>query len=276
MWPAEKRMSPQAQATGALLSLLLILIPTPSHALGTDVVGDNARAAYIGTGGLLLPLSFSGSKATKTNVANCLGCTWRYTIFCMQGANTPCGHAALSCPRGSLLYRVGFGRTPTSVVVIGSVCWGSSQPLTRRLAESKVADYVVRYVPELRPGYAPSGGTLTSIPVIFWTGQPKTFRPPSFSLVGHVVTITATPTWRWAWGDGGAVWKSVPGAKFPSRQVTHQYRTPGTYDAAVTCVWTAKYSVTGVGTFEVSGDVIRQTKELQIPVKSARTVLVTH
>lgn len=252
------------------------LAPTSSYALSTDVAGDNAMAAYIGTGGLLLPGSFSGSNSTKTSVARCLGCTWRYTIYCMQGANTPCMHAVVSCPRGSLLYRVGFGRTPDTVVSIGSVCWGSSQPLTRKVAEAKVRDYVVRYVPRLKPGYEPPGGTLTSIPVIFWTGQPTTLRPPKFSIAGQDVSITATPTWRWNWGDGAATWKSVPGAKFPSRQLTHQYRVPGIYDATVTAVWAAKYSIAGVGTFEVSGEVIRQSKDLRIPVKSARTVLVTH
>lgn len=253
-----------------------VLVPTSSYALSADVAGDNAMAAYIGTGGLLLPGSFSGSNSTKTAVANCLGCTWRYTIYCMQGANTPCRHAVVSCPRGSLLYRVGFGRTPNTVVSIGSVCWGSSQPLTRKRAEAKVSDYVVRYVPGLAPGYEPPGGTLTSIPVIFWTGQPTSLRPPKFSIAGQEVSITATPTWRWSWGDGATTWKSVPGAKFPSRQLTHQYRVPGIYEATVTAVWAAKYAIAGVGTFEVSGEVIRQSKDLRIPVKSARTVLVSH
>ncbi len=276
MLQADARSFRTAGLIGTLLMAVSFLVAAPSHALGSDVAGDNAQAAYIGTGGLLLPGSFSGSSAVRSNVANCLGCTWRYTIYCMQGANTPCRHAVISCPRGSLLYRVGFGKTPNTVSVIGSVCWGSSRPLTRRLAEVRVTDYVIRYVPELRPGYDPPGGTLTSIPVIFWTGQPTTLRPPSFSLAGHAITITATPTWRWVWGDGSAVWKSVAGAPFPSRQLTHQYRMPGTYNAAVTAVWSARYTVSGVGTFNVTGDVIRQSKALRVPVKSARTVLISH
>lgn len=258
-----------------LIILSFSLLP-PSNALTSDVSGDNQIAAYIGTGGLLLPDSFSGSTETSAQVASCLGCTWKYTIYCMQDSDTPCRHAVISCPAGSLLYRVSFGLTPSTVSEIGSVCWSSSQPLTRELAEANVREHVIRYVPALVPGFDPPDGTLTSIPGIFWTGQPTILLPPSFSLSGRSVTITAKPTWRWNWGDGSALWKSVPGAPFPSRQITHQFRLPGNYQTQVTTVWSATYAVSGVGTFEVSGELIRQTQVLQVPVKSARTVLVSH
>lgn len=261
---------------GMLLIIFSFSLMPPSNALSSDVSGDNQMAAYIGTGGLLLPDSFSGSTDTRSQVANCLGCTWKYTIYCMQDSDTPCLHAVISCPAGSLLYQVSFGVTPSTVSVIGSVCWGSSQPLTRKLAEANVADHVIRYVPALVPGFDPPDGTLTSIPGIFWTGQPAILLPPSFSLSGRSVTITAKPTWRWVWGDGSAVWKSVPGAPYPSRQLTHQFPLPGDYETQVTTVWTATYTVSGVGTFKVSGEVIRQTQVLQVPVKSARAVLVSH
>jgi len=255
---------------------LSILFSAPSFSATPDVGGNNSIAAYVGTGGLLLPDSFSGSSQTKSAVADCLGCDWRYTIYCRQGANTPCKHAVTSCPRGSLLYRVWFGRTPTTVSVIGSVCWGSSEPVTRRQVESRIDDYVVRYIPALRPGFDPPGGSVTSVPVIFWTGQPTSFKPPSFSLSGHSVSITAVPTWRWTWGDGVAVWKSVAGAQYPSRQITYQYRRPGNYDVGVTSVWQAKYTVSGIGTFEASGEVLRQTGKLAVPIRSAKTVLISH
>ena len=251
-------------------------VGTPPVAANPNVGGNNSISAYVGTGGLLLPDSFSGSKATKSAVADCLGCTWRYTIYCMQGSNAPCKHAVTSCPRGSLLHRVWFGRTPSTTAVVGSVCWGSSNPVTRRQVEGQVNDYVIRYVPDLRPGFDPPGGSLTTVPVIFWTGQPGSFKPPNFSLSGHSVSITATPTWRWTWDDGASAWKSVAGAQYPSRQITHQYRSPGSYSVGVTTVWQAKYTVSGIGTFDVSGEVLRQSKTLDVPITSARTVLVSH
>jgi hypothetical protein len=254
---------------------ILTLTGAPPVAANPNVGGDNSIAAYVGTGGLLLPDSFSGSRSTRSTVANCLGCVWRYTIYCMQGGNAPCKHAVTSCPRGSLLYRVWFGRTASTVSVVGSVCWGSSKPVTRRQVEGRVDDYVVRYIPALRPGFAPPGGSLTSVPVIFWTGQPTSFKPPNFSLSGHTVSITAKPTWRWTWGDGSSAWKSVAGARYPSRQITHQYRSPGNYSVGVTAVWQAQYTVSGVGTFDVTGEVLRQSRTLAVPVKSAKTVLVS-
>jgi hypothetical protein len=252
-----------------------VLAGVPNASANPNVGGNNSMAAYVGTGGLLLPESFSGSGVTKSAVANCLGCTWRYTIYCMQGANSPCKHAVTSCPRGSLLYRVWFGRTESTVAVVGSVCWGSFTPITRLQVESRVDDYVVRYIPALRPGFDPPGGSLTSVPVIFWTGQPTSFKPPSFLLSGQSVSITAKPTWRWTWGDGSSVWKSVAGAQYPSKQITHQYRGPGNYSVGVTAVWQAQYTVSGVGTFDVSGEVLRQSRTLAVPVKSAKTVLVS-
>lgn len=260
----------------AIAMCLSAYLSSPSFSATPDVGGNNSIAAYVGTGGLLLPESFSGSKTTKSGVADCLGCTWRYTMYCMQGSTTPCKHAVTSCPRGSLLYRVWFGRTPTTVSVIGSVCWGSSEPVTRRQVESRVDDYVIRYIPALQPGFDPPGGSLTSVPVIFWTGQPTSFEPPSFSLSGHTVAITATPTWRWTWGDGAAVWKSVAGAQYPSRQITYQYRSPGNYEVGVTTVWQAQYTVSGVGTFDASGEILRQSRNLAVPIKSAKTVLISH
>jgi len=265
-----------AGITGLLLAIFSFSLLTPSAAVSTDVTSDNEMVAYIGTGGLLLPESFSGSSDVRFQVANCLGCTWRYTIYCMQNSDAPCLHAVMSCPAGSLLYRVGFGLTPSAINVIGSVCWGSSQPLTRSLAEANVRDYAIRYLPKLAPGYAPPDGTLTSIPGIFWTGQPTILLPPSFNLSGRSIMITATPTWRWIWGDGSVIWKSVPGAPFPSREITHQFRSPGNYQTQVTTVWTASYTVSGLGTFDVTGELVRQTQTLEVAVKSARTVLVGH
>lgn len=261
-----------------VVASLGLVVANASQSIGAnpEVTGNNSVAAYVGTGGLLLPDSFSGSDGTKSEVARCFGCTWQYTIYCMQGANEPCKHAVTSCPRGSLLHRVWFGRDAGALEVIGSVCWGSSQPITRREVGSQVEDYVVRYVPALQPGFDPPGGSLTSVPVIFWTGQPTIFKPPSFVLSGHSVAISAQPTWRWSWGDGDGIWKSVAGAPYPSRQITHQYRIPGRYKVSVTAVWQANYTVSGIGTFEVGGEVLRQTKTLDVPISTARSIRISH
>lgn len=263
-------------AVAAVMCGLIASTCVQSFGANPDVVGNDSIAAYVGTGGLLLPDSFSGSDKTKWEISDCLGCTWQYTIYCMQGTNEPCKHAVTSCPKGSLLHRVWFGRDSNSLEVVGSVCWGSTTPVTRRQVESQVEDYVVRYLPPLQPGFDPPGGSLTAVPVIFWTGQPTSFKPPSFSLAGHTVSISAKPTWRWTWGDGNSTWKSVAGAQYPSRAITHQYRVPGRYKVGVTAVWQANYVVSGIGSFAVGGEVVRQTKIMDVPISTARTIRISH
>ena len=170
-------------------------------------------------------------------------------------------------------YRVWFGRTPTSVSVIGSVCWGTGNPPTRRSIEKRINDIAVRYVPPLKLVLQPGGGTITAIPAIARTGQPITFTPPVMNIAGRRVTVTATAQWHWDWGDGQSEWKAVPGAAYPSRQIEHRFRAVGTYEIAVQTVWVATYEVAGLGTFPVTGQVVTQEASRGIPVRSAKTAL---
>lgn len=150
-----------------------------------QVVGDNEIAAYIGTGGLLLPSSFSGSD--KASIANCQGCVWAYTIFCLYDEEGLCQHSVGTCPVGQIRYRVWFGKTQSSAQVIGSVCWGSGRPPTRLDIERGIDDLVINYIPDLQITLIPPGKTLTSIPVLGWTNQPSNFKPPKFQLAGRIV-----------------------------------------------------------------------------------------
>ena len=171
-------------------------------------------------------------------------------------------------------YRVWFGRTPATVALIGSVCWGSGNPPTRRTVDSLVNDVAIRYVPPLKPAIQPVDGTITAIPIIARSGQPTRFAPPVMHLAGRTISINACAQWRWEWGDGQAEWRTVPGAAYPSTQITHGYRSVGTYYIHVHTVWTATYSVSGIGTFPVSGDILTQDAYLSIPVRQAKTALI--
>lgn len=245
----------------------------------TEVVGDNEIVAYIGTGGLLLPTTFTGSTSNKKAVADCLGCTWAYSVFCMNDVEGLCLHSTTTCSPGQIRYRVWFGKTKDELEVIGSVCWGIGSPPTRRNTETQVKDLVIKYVPQLRLTLAPPGGSLTAIPVIGWVEQPQTYTPPAFSLSGRKVSIMAKATWRWNWGDGTFEWKSVPGASFvagsdPENQIQHQYRVPNDYLVEVSTFWSATYQVEGIGAFKVGGEVLTQSTQESIRISSARAVLV--
>lgn len=254
------------------LALVLMASTSPARA-AIDVVGDDERDVFIGTGGLVLPGSFSGSDTRRRHVADCLGCVWRYTVYCAYGADGLCAHAVVTCPLGKIRYRVWFGRTRDTTEVIGSVCWGSGRPVTRHDIDRSIEQRGERGIPALRPGYDPQGGTLVGVPIIVWAGQPAIVRPPALHLSGMTVRLTCSASWLWAWDDGERHWYQVPGAPYPRRDVTHTYRAPGRYRVSVTSRWRATYTVAGLGPFEADGPAVQQRASLQVPVRSGQTLL---
>lgn len=241
-------------------------------ATSVNVIGDDGNDAYVGTGGLLLPSTFSGSGATKRRVATCMGCVWKYSTYCASDSVDMCAHAVSTCPPRQVRYRVWFGLTRETVQVIGSVCWGWHTPATRKQIEDRLDDLVVRVVPTLNVHCEPPGDTLTSIPVICYTSQPAMFKPPGFTLATHTVRITASAKWRWSWGNDAVEWRSVPGRPYPSTQISHRFRFPGDYVVHVTTVWSASYIVSGLGNFTVGGDVITQNAQTDVAVHSAKSL----
>ena len=240
------------------------------------VVGNDDVDGYEGSGGLLLPDSFAGNATSRSAVAQCLGCLWRYTVYCEYGNDSLCAHAVVTCPRGQIRYRVWFGRTREVLAVIGSVCWGSSQPVTRREFERSVHDAALRVVPPLRPGVNPAKSTLVSVPIVTWSGQSRTFRPRPMMLVGHRVSISAQAIWQWQWGDGDIKWTTNAGQRYPSFAISHRYRHSGSYQIRVATIWQATYSIGGIGSFPMGGNVIHQQKALRIRVLPSHAVLVAH
>ena len=239
-----------------------------------EVVGNNETAAYIGSGGLLLPSTYSGTEATKNSVANCTECVWAYSIFCMYDSEGLCQHAMQGCQPGEVKYRVWFGQTRATLSVIGSVCWGTGTPLTRRNLENYLRDLVITYVPALSVSIAPPDGSITSVPVIAWVNQLPNFDPPAFQLGGRTIWLNATAAWRWIWGDGAIEWRVIPGTPYPSKQISHQYRQAGIYQLSVSTFWQATYTVSGIGTFNTGGDLVTQTASRPIEILRAKSVLM--
>ena len=249
-------------------------IADTTHQTPISVAGDDSLNGYQGNGGLLLPQTFSGPARTRMKVASCLGCIWRYTIYCDATSTSMCAHAVVTCPGGKIRFRVWFGKTVDELAVVGSVCWGSSRPATRREFESQVKQSALRLLPKQQPGISPRFETLVSVPVSVWSGQSQTFRPKAMSLSGQNVQIIAKATWLWQWGDGTRNWTRLPGGRYPKSGISHIFSKPGNYSLRLTTVWQAEYFVAGLGSFQVSGDVVHQEKSLKILVKSARSVLV--
>lgn len=261
----------------AVVASMAVAAPALPHATAAvahvDVVGDDQQDSFVGTGGLVLPGRFSGTTATRAHVAGCMGCTWKYTVYCAYDSEGLCAHAVVTCPLGMVRYRVWFGREADQLTVIGSVCWGSGAPITRRSIDHAIAQRGTRYVPPLRPGFDPPGGTLVGVAVIAWAGQPAVIAPAPLRLSGMTVRLTCRGRWLWTWGDGARQWYAVPGSPYPARDVVHTYRAAGRFGASVSSRWTATYTVAGLGPFDAGGDIVRQRRAVPVDVRSSRTLL---
>ena len=243
---------------------------------GSDVsVGaDDDLDAYVGTGGLLLPRTFEGPARRRKQVANCLTCVWKYTLYCAQDASVACAHAVTTCEHGQLRYRVKFGLTSADVQTIGSICWDTAIPATRSQLNIRIRDNALRRVPLQDPGCLPRQTGLTNLPVAVWSGQPSEYRPAPMLLSGMRIAIRARAIWKWSWGDSSVQWTSDPGSPSTLTGLSHRYSTPGTYEIGVQSVWSATYSVSGIGTFAVDEQPINQYGHLNVHILESKTLLV--
>ncbi|MFT4299791.1 MAG: hypothetical protein QM597_09180, partial [Aeromicrobium sp.] len=72
-----------------------------------------------------------------------------------------------------------------------------------------------------------TGTTLINIPTIYYTHA--TVFTHTTVLLGHTITITATPTtYTWHHGDGTHHTTNTPGQPWPHPTVTHTYTHPAT------------------------------------------------
>jgi len=267
-----------------LTCITCVVIPVSSQPLSvatsiksdTSVTADDNLDAYVGTGGLLLPALFDGDAHTRKAVADCLACIWKYSLFCEEGAEFACAHATTTCPPKMMRYRVKFGHSLSTLSTVGSVCWGFDEPPTRVKVMREIRSTQMRRVPPLVPGYWPDNECLTYVPIRAWSGQPQLFRPRSMRVGGFKISITASAMWNWSWGDGTTQWTGNPGAYRAASPLSHAYSRPGRYKIWVHTIWSARYSIDGIGTYTLNEGPINQDSSLHLDVLASSPVLVRH
>jgi len=243
-----------------------------------DVTPDIKDAAFVGTGGLLIPAdSFTGTASDRSDAATCPDCEWALVPVCKRGGpgTVGCGPAATSCPAGSRRMVVLLLRPPSTVWSnVGSMCV-SGGPLTVDDVAQRLSDVVIEQVPDLRPSFQPPGGTVVNLPTVFASGQPRGLGTRTFSLVGFAVVLDARATWRWDFGDGQTLVTDEPGGAWPNVSVAHTYTRAGRLLARVTSEWQGWFTVDGLGPFPVAGPAVTQASgPLPVLVHEARAVLV--
>jgi hypothetical protein len=271
------RYSVRAGAVALLLAMGVLLIGGFGSPVTADVIGDDQRDVYVGTGGLLLPGSVDDR--TRRTVAGCADCQWRLTTPCVDtspghafdsAGPTPCVSVVRGCPGGRLLrswFSDGGAWRET-----GLICLTDARPVTVARLGSDVSARLEEALPRLRPSTDPARGLLTQLPVIVAAGQPAD-EQWTMPLLGRDVVVRARATWTWDFGDGARLTTGDPGAPFPRGAVAHAYRRSGVFAMSCTAQWSATFSVDGLGPFPVPG-LLTQRADMPVAVGEGRALLV--
>lgn len=242
-----------------------------------DVHGDDESDRYVGSGGLVLPSSVGDR--TRTEVAGCLGCEWRLSSPCATpvdgnpfSGQPTCLSVVRGCPAMAELLRAWFRPASGPWREIGLVCIGPGGPVTVVVVGLEVRERMARAVPPPLPGAQPERGVVAQLPVIFDSGQPADGLHVAWLIGGHPVTLDAAARWRWEFGDGSVLTTADPGGRFPHSSVAHAYRAAGRFTVHVQVTWSARYTVAGLGPFDVPEPVV-QSATLGVTVGEGRAVL---
>lgn len=259
-----------------ILTLLLVL-PIGVPQLGTDrahasveVIGDDEQDAFVGSGSLLLPPQIATD--WRRSAASCPGCRWRSVIQCVMTTAGSCRGPARLCGVDGFWLRI-FLTGPDGVERnLGAACFGPSGPVRREVAEALLADEVRALVPPLRTWRQPEGQVLPHLPVVFGVTQSESAIERSFEIIGLPIELIASP--RWIWDFGGSTLHTVSaGRPWPDQTIDRTFRRSGEMPVAVKAVWSATYTVAGVGPLEVV-EPVTQDADVTVPVGQARAVLV--
>lgn len=263
------RMLTQVLVAGILCVLLVGSLPT-SAAAESRPGWSKGGSGWSGSGTVFLP---GGTHVgSRDGSSNCPGCSWQIIPVCEIEGPEAC----------AILHDCPVGR-PFVLVVVTSPGGGSNfaggqclngDPVSAEDLGRMVSQRVRQAAPVARPGFQPQAAALTALPTNFRSGQPRSISR-SETIAGIPVEFRATARWRWAWGDGRApLVTDEPGGSWPNLSVTHVFRRPGTKKVRLQTLWTAEYTVNGVGPFSVDGGPVEQSTVIPVPVREARSVLI--
>ena len=236
-----------------------------------DVIGDDDRDVFVGTGSLILPEGMS--RPGRQSAANCPGCEWKATLACDPVSPTACRGQARLCPHDHYWLKISMMQPGGTWQVLGSHCFGPGGPARRDAFEAVLNQQVERAVPPLRPRHRPPTGVLPHLPVVFDSGHPREPLTWTWSILGVPVSVRAQPTWAWQFDTGTPVTMvDSPGGPAIDDGVHHTYRMSGLHQVTVRSTWSATYSVGDLGPLSVRQPV-HQAAEFPLLVGEARAVL---
>jgi hypothetical protein len=153
------------------------------------------------------------------------------------------------------------------------------------VGEVLVRAEVVRLVPRVVIGAAPSGWALVQLESLLWVESAVVRDLGTVVLVGHRVAITVrVVSVSWDFGDGEHATSSGPGRPFRGADrcglkqcpdwFGHTYTRTGTVTLRATVNWAATYTVDGGPVQAIQATVPGPPDTMSVTVKQARAVLL--
>lgn len=165
------------------------------------------------------------------------------------------------------------GEEPWGVVIEGALVASDIQcrPITpsTTITPASVARAFARIpLPALRSQAQPAARTLVNLDTIFSVPAQRLDR--TVSLLGQRVDLDISPSYfDWEFGDGQLTRTRTPGARYPSRAITHRYERAGVVEHRVSVTWTARWRVAGGAWQDVPGQVVTPGPPTRLEVREA-------
>jgi hypothetical protein len=202
-----------------------------------------------------------------------------------QNVGINCTAEAAAAPAGTAVSAMIIYTLQGELMVQTNAVCAARVPGPAALGEPDVRAEVVRLVPVVAVGAAPSGSALVGLESLFWVQTAVVRDLGSVVLLGHRVAITVRVSGvRWDFGDGTSASSTGPG-----RAVTavdrcgrvqcpgwfgHTYAETGVVRVSAVVDWSASYVVDGGVGQQIVGTVAGPVAVMAIVVKQARAVLV--
>lgn len=190
----------------------------------------------------------------------------------MCGGTDPLCQMGLTVKNGNL---VGGGRAPDPCPTAQTAAAAAAGPAPLPQVTPGVVLTALREIglPALQAHTQPEDKTLVNLATIFYT-EPQPFGR-TVTLLGRQVRINATPTsYTWHYGDGSTMTTTTPGARYPAKDVTHEYRDAHvTVLTSVDVAYTATFRVGGGAQQTIPGSVTIPGPSRPLRISEATAVL---
>ena len=268
------------------LCLASLLIARPAAADGCESSGHGGSVLNLGMSCAEPGPTQPGLGATEPVSGTSPFVEYRWVSACQDGTSAAPGDLVLDCAAARVcpdaaerLWRL-WGRQPgEGWTSLGGQCFGrppgpADTPRPPQVGPDDVLTALRRIgLPALEAKTQPADKTLVNFETIFYA-EPQTFAR-TLTLLGQRVEVEATPTaYTWHHGDGTSTQTSTPGARYPAKEVVHEYTDAQvTVSPSVDVTYSARFRVNGGAWQEIPETVTISGPQGSLRIAEATAVL---